>query len=258
MTRHVVNPTPARLAARLILPLACLTFPLSAFAQSTGTGRGFLFGAPAGSLSIRGGYALANAASDFFDFTTDELTLDRRDFSSLSIDGELAVRLAPRTDFVFWSSYAGMGKLSEYRHFIDNNDQPIEQRTTFRRVPFTVGVRQYLVAPGREIGRLAWIPTRAAPYVSGGVGGMWYRFRQFGDFIDRETLDVFSSTYESSGWTWAAHAALGLDYSLGARVALTGETRYLLSRATLSEDFSGYEPLDLSGLSTMIGFTIRF
>jgi hypothetical protein len=211
-----------------------------------------------GSFTLRGGYALATAKSDFFDFTTDELTLNRRDFSSVSIDAEVGARILPRTDLLFWGSYSGMRKPSEYRHFIDNNDQPIEQQTQFRRVPLTIGLRQYLVAPGRSIGRLAWIPAQIAPYVGAGAGTMWYRFRQTGDFIEQPSLDVFSSTFESEGWTWAAHTSLGLDYSVGARFALNAETRYLFSRTSLSRDFSGFAPLDLSGLSTMVGLTVRF
>jgi hypothetical protein len=241
-------------AARALIAL--VTIAAAAPAQSGG--RGFLFAAPTGSFTLRGGYALATAASDFFDFTTDELTLNRRDFSSPAFDAELAARFAPRTEFVLWLSYAGVRRPSEYRHFIDNNDQPIEQETDFRRVPITAGIRQYLVSPGRSVGTLAWIPSRAAPYVSAGGGLMWYRFRQSGDFVEKPSLDVFRSTFESGGWTWAAHAALGLDYSLGTHLALTGETRYLLSKAQLSGDFFGYAPLDLSGLSTMAGFMVRF
>ena len=256
MTRSAIAASVSRTGRRVALTLACAALPAAVQAQTQGSG--FLFGAPTGSFTLRGGYALALAGSDFFDFTTDELTLNRRDFSSAAFDAELAARVLPRTEIVFWSSYSGVRRPSEYRHFIDNNDQPIEQETVFRRVPLTVGVRQYLVSPGRAIGNLAWIPAQTAPYVSAGVGTMWYRFRQNGDFIDQQTMDVFRSTYESDGWTWAAHAALGLDYSLGARLALTGETRYLISRASLSRDFDGFDPLDLSGVSTMLGFTVRF
>jgi hypothetical protein len=235
---------------------ALFLLPLGAAAQDAG--RGFLFAPPTGGLTIRGGYALASAGSDFFDFTTDELTLNRRDFSSVSFDAELYARIRPRTDIVFWGSYSGMRKPSEYRHFIDNNDQPIEQRTTFQRIPMTIGVRQYLSSPGRAVGRLAWIPARAAAYVSAGGGMIWYQFRQKGDFIEMPSMDVFTSTYESSQWSWAAHGAVGLDYSLTARFALNAETRYLFSRGQLSSDFSGFDPLDLSGLSTMVGLTVRF
>jgi hypothetical protein len=50
----------------------------------------------------------------------------------------------------------------------------------------------------------------------------------------------------------------GVDYALGPRFAITTEARYLWSNAELSQDFSGFQPLDLSGLSTTVGLSIRF
>jgi outer membrane protein W len=228
------------------------------FVQAQGAGDGFLFGAPTGSLTIRGGWAVASARSDLFSFTTEQLTLKRGDFSSPSGDVDLAFFVNPRTQIVASASVASRSKSSEFRNYIDNNDLPIEQTTSFLRVPVTIGVKRYLTPTGRSIGKFAWIPARVAPYVGGGVGAMYYRFRQSGDFIDFKTLDVFSSLFASDGWTPTAHGQAGIDYSLNPRFALTGEARYIWSKASLSHDFSGFENLDLSGFSTTVGLAVRF
>jgi hypothetical protein len=245
-----------RLRPTAVLLVALAASPATARAQESGNG--FLFGAPLGSFTIRGGWALARAHSDLFAFTTDQLTLDRGDFSSPDIEADLAFRVAARTDVVVSTGYSGMNRRSEFRHFIDNNDLPIEQTTAFHRVPITLGVKQYLTSTGRSIGRFAWIPSRVAPYVGGGGGFMYYRFHQEGDFIDFATTNVFPSIYASDGWTRTAYAAAGLDYSLGPRFALTTEARYLWSNAELSRDFIGFEHVDLSGLSTTVGVAVRF
>jgi hypothetical protein len=39
---------------------------------------------------------------------------------------------------------------------------------------------------------------------------------------------------------------------------LTGEARYVWSNAPLSQDFQGFQKLDLSGFSTSIGVAVRF
>ena len=122
-------------------------------------GRGFLFGAPTGSFAVRGGWDLVTARSDLFAFTTDQLTLERGDFSSPSGDMDLAFRVGSRWDVVTSVSVSGMSKGSEFRHFIDNNDLPIEQTTSFVRVPVTIGVKRYLTSTGRSIGKFAWIPA---------------------------------------------------------------------------------------------------
>jgi hypothetical protein len=238
-----------------VLLVALAATPVTARAQDAG--HGFLFGAPVGSFTVRGGWALARAHSDFFAFTTENLTLNRGDFSSPAIDGDFAVRVSPRTDVILSSGLSGMKRRSEFRHFIDNNKQPIEQTTTFRRVPITIGVKQYLTSTGRSIGKFAWIPSRFAPYVGAGGGTMFYSFRQDGDFIDPQ-MNVFPSYYASSGWTGTAYGTAGVDYSLGPRFALTSEARYAWSSAALSRDFDGFGRLDLSGLSTTVGLTVRF
>jgi outer membrane protein W len=221
-------------------------------------GNGFLFGAPTGSFVVRGGWAMARAGSDLFSFTTDQLTLNRGDFSSPSGDIDLAFNVTPQWQIVASGSVAITNRRSEFRHFEDNNNLPIEQTTNFSRVPLTLSVKRYLTSTGRSIGRFAWIPSRFAPYVGIGGGVMHYRFRQSGDWIDFKTMDVFPSQYESDGWAPTANVQTGVDYSLNARFALTGEARYVWSNAPLSQDFQGFQRLDLSGFSTSIGVAVRF
>jgi len=226
--------------------------------QAQDNGKGFLFGAPSGTFAVRAGWAMPRAKSDLFAYTTENLSLNRGDFSSPVIEADLGFRASSRTEIVVSSGISGVNRRSDFRKFQDNAGHPIEQSTSFRRVPVTLGVKQYLTSTGQSIGRFAWIPSRVAPYVGVGGGVMYYKFRQAGDFINFQTNDVFPSIYESAGWTGTGHAMAGVDYSLGPRFALTTEARYLWSKAELSNDFSGFERLDLSGLSTTIGLSIRY
>lgn len=221
-------------------------------------GRGFLFGAPDGSLTLRGGWALASAGSDIFAFTTDNLTINRRDFSSPLIGADLAFRVASRTDLVFSTSYEGANRRSEFRKFEDNNHNPIGQTTAFIRVPVTVSVKQFLTNRGRQIGQLAWIPSRFSAYVGAGAGATWYRFRQNGDWIDFTDMSVFSAQLTSDGWAPSAHVLVGGEWSLNARLSMVTEARYERAHAALSDDFQGFAPMDLSGLSTTAGIAVRF
>lgn len=246
---------PIRRLSRVVALLSLAAGPAAAQVE---TGNGFLIGTPRASLSARGGWALASAHSDLFSFTTNNLTLDRGDFSSPAVDVDFAVRIASRTDVMFSSALAQTRKRSEFRRFIDNNDQPIEQRTHFLRIPLTVSVKQYLSSRGRSIGTLAWIPSRLVPYVGAGAGAMWYNFRQNGDWVDFQTMDVFNAWMESQGWTPTAHGFAGLEVSVSPRWGIVTETRYVTSHATLGADFTNFAKIDLSGFSTTAGFTVRF
>src|SRR5947209_3284572 len=102
-------------------------------ARGQDNGNGFLFGAPMGSFAIRGGWALARAKSDLFTYTTEQLTLKRGDFSSPVLEADLGWRVASRTEIVASSGLSGVDRRSEFRNFVDNNHNPIEQATVFRR-----------------------------------------------------------------------------------------------------------------------------
>jgi len=230
--------------------------PATALAQDSGNG--FLFGTPTGSATFRGGWSAPRAGGDLFAFTTQNLTLSRGDFSSPDVGIDLSFHVFRRTEIVFSGDYSGMSKKSEFRKFIDNNDQPIEQTTSFRRIPLTVSVKQYLTSTGRSIGKFAWIPSKAAVYIGAGGGAQFYRYQQEGDFIDFDTMNVFHDAFKSDGWAPTAHVLAGFDYTLSPRWAITTEGRYMWSHADLSDDFSGFRPLDLSGFATNVGLTVRF
>jgi len=229
-----------------------------ATAQSAGDG--YLFHRPAVTLSVRGGYSHANAASDVFQDVTQNLTLNRSDFSSLSVAGDVAVPVTERVELVFSGAYSRAKHKSEFRDFIDNNDLPIEQTTTFERIPLTANVRLNLGAAGRSIGRLAWIPSRVVPYVGAGVGGMRYRFIQEGDFVNFTTNAVFSSVLDSGDaqkWTLVEQGMAGVDYNFTTQLGLSLDARYVHAKGQLGSSFKGYDKIDLSGVTATIGLSLR-
>lgn len=235
---------------------AALTISPRASAQSTG--RGFMFRHPVGSISLRGGFNIPMAQSEIFSFTIDQLTHDRSDFNTWTAGADMAWWLAPRWDLAFTGLYAGENKLTEFRRWVDNNNLPIHQRTTFERVPIVVGVRYYLTPRGRSIGRFAWVPERYTAYVGGGLGATWYRFRQAGSFVDFSTLRVFDDEFKSEGVGPTAAAVAGAEWAISDQFSLSSELRYSLANARMSNDFVGFDRIDLSGFFATVGLTVRF
>jgi hypothetical protein len=222
-------------------------------------GDGFLFHVPSGSFVLRAGLDQALAGSDIFSQSISDFTLRKSDFAGLNFSIELNATLSRRTDLVISAGWTGSRHGSEYRHWVDNNDLPIQQTTTFQRVPITAGARYYLIPQGERIGHLAWVPSRIAPFVGGGVGAIWYRFRQNGDFINLSsaTKDVFSDDLSTSDWSLTAYAAAGADYSITPSFFLTGEARYTWARAHVGPDYYGYGRVDLSGVALTVGVGFR-
>jgi hypothetical protein len=247
--------TSGRYAALLLAATAVAAVTRPSHAQTAGDG--FLFHAPRFSWGVRGGFDRASAGSDVFAFVTKQLTLSRGDFNSASVGSSLALPVSPSNDIVIDVSYASVARRSEFRDWVDQNNLPIEQTTSLQRMPVTVGFRHYLTARGRSIGRFAWIPAARTTYVGIGAGLMRYRFRQIGDFIDFQTLNVFPDDFVSKAWTPVVHAQAGMEVSLGRVLMLTGEARYTWARGPMSRDFVGFNRIDLSGVSVSAGFAIR-
>lgn len=220
--------------------------------------RGFLLRTPLVTLGLRAGLNLPRAGSQLFDFTTEQLTLDRSDFNAFTIAGDLGIRLVDRLDVIAGFAYMSTTKASEFRLYEDTDGLPITQRTTFTQVPLTLGLRAYLLPRGREVGRFVWIPTKFAPYVSAGGGMVHYTFRQVGSFVDFVDLSIFDTELESGGWAPLGFASVGADFALGPQVVLNADARYHLANAELRQDFGDFsDGIDLSGFLFSLGVHFR-
>jgi outer membrane protein W len=250
-------------AAKVWLVGAGLALAAAVPVGAQGTGNGYLFGEPMGRVTLRAGYAHAMANSDIFDENTKNLTLDKSDFSGPTFGGEAAFRIAPRIDFTLDAAYAGVKRNSSYRDLTETdangNEVPIRQTTTFQRIPLTANLRLYLADRGRSVGSLAWIPAKVVPWVGAGAGVSWFRFKQEGDFVTLSdpNLPILTTSAKADGWGPALQGMGGVDVTITPRIALTGDARYIWSRATLGDSYEGFDKIDLSGVSVALGLTFR-
>lgn len=254
---HPLSPCPAspkglRLIRSLIAVLGIVCLPAAGVAQD-----GFRFEAPLVTFHLRAGAAVPNAGGDLFDFMTDELTLDRRDFSGASVGADVAFAINDRFDVVLGVATSSSSRGSESREWIGLDDLPIEQTTRFRRTPVTAALKYHLRDRGRMIGSHAWVPNRFVPYIGAGGGLMWYRIEQSGEFVDEVTFDIFREEYVSSGKAMTAQAFGGAEYWLSPQFGITLEGRYQFATGELSGDFIEFSDIDLRGFQLMAGASFR-
>ncbi len=243
-------------SALVIGAIALLAGAQPARAQ-TGS-NGYLFGPPQGSITLRGGYASPRAGSDLFSYTTSELSLGRSDFAALEIGADLALPAGRRWEWLLSVDASSRRADSDYRQYIGSDGLPINQQTTFTRVPILFGARYYLRAPGTAVGRLAWVPASWTPWIAVQGGALWYQFTQKGEFVDFNNGNaVFAGELDSSGWTLAGSVAAGITFNLSPWLSLVTQARYVHARTTLSSDYRGFQPIDLAGTSVTAGLTLR-
>lgn len=246
------------MVATTLLCVSAFLAPLAVHSQPL-SGDGYLFQQPRATFTLRGGYSQPAATGDVFLHARRNLTLDRSDFGAFSVSGDIGIRLVSRLTLLFSGGFARSDADSEMRYWIDNNDQPIEQNTQVLRAPLYAGLRFDLTNPGRRVGRLAYIPSKVTPYIAAGAGSMYYKFKQVGSFKDDNTVEIFDTTLESTGRSFASYGALGADFSLLPTLALTTEARYESAHTRPSGySFQGFDRIDLSGVSATIGLTFRY
>lgn len=244
-----------RAGATLVLVLAALlALPGAVLGQRTPD---FLFGAPQFTIGVRAGYTRPHETGDPYDFVRRELTLNRGDFAAATVGVELALRLSEHMDVALGVERSKGSQRSEFRDWVDTNDNPIEQTTNLVRVPLSLSTRLYLLPRGRRISEFAWVPYRWSPYVGAGAGVMWYTFEQNGDFVNAETLNIFSDRISSSGRAPLYHVQAGADVSLGRYFVGRAELRYDWASAPLEGDWDGFDPIDLGGFRVAVGVTAR-
>jgi hypothetical protein len=218
----------------------------------------FLFERPHGSVTLRGTWLFSRGGSDWFDFVTNHLTLNQKDFNAPGFGLDVSVPVTPRIDVQFAFDISRSSTLSEYRDFVDNNRLPIEQTTTLREVNLGANVRVNLAERARGLSRLAWVPRKVVPYVGGGGGVMNYNLLQSGDFVDFVDFSVFPDSLESHGWAPSAQVFGGADVHIFKRMYVTVDGRYLWSSADLGTDWIGFEPIDLAGFRLSGGVNFIF
>ena len=221
-------------------------------------GDGFLFSQPNISLKFEGGYGWQTASSDVYDWVMQEHTIGRRDFDAPYFGGELGLGLSEHLEIAIAVGYQSGSVQSEYRDWVDTDNRPIIQTTTLKQVPAVASLKLYPFARGRSVGRYAWVPRSLVPFVGGGVGFVAYDWKQRGDFVDYDTLDIYYDEVVSSGEAFLARAQAGVNMSLGKQFVLTLEGRYNWSNTPMSGGWVGFENIDLDGLQAIGGIAIRW
>lgn len=224
----------------------------------------FLFDRPSSFIMVRGQQNLQRAQklnrrggySDLYEFSTQQLTLEKSDFNGAGLALEFGRTLTSRIDLRTGVDFTSAFARSESRNFTDMDDLPIEQDTSLRQIDLFASLEFALTSRGRSIGQYSYVPSRFVPYVGGGGGFLWYRFQQSGDFVDYRDMAIFRANYKSDGRTKSGHAFAGVHVRITPNVSVTGEVRKIWADALLNRDFDRFNPIDLSGLRLGVG--IRF
>ena len=210
-----------------------------------------------GSISFRLGYFWPSAESDLWTENFDLLTSKKEDFNGLQ--GGMEFTWFASRNFALGVSfdYYKRTVTSNYIDYVDNFGNELYQDITLEVVPITATAKFMPLgngAPGYRGGR----GSPFVPWVGAGAGVYAFRYEEFGEFIDFGDMSIIEGSFLTEDAAFGVHVAGGVIIPIGFDWDVFGEFRYAWAEGDLSEDFLGFEPLDLGGMSVTFGFSYRF
>jgi hypothetical protein len=144
---------------------------------------------------------------------------------------------------------------TSYRDYTRPDDSEIRQSLRLRVAPLGVTVR-FLPTAKRH---------RIVPFVGGGVDALFYKYEEYGDFIDffDPDLAILPDAFVAEDTAFGYHALGGLRVYLNRDFAIVGEGRYQWGKHDMGDDFAPNEPglvntIDLGGWTFTVGVHVRF
>jgi len=211
--------------------------------------------ASAGGLDGRLGAFIPSASSNLFLDDESLYFVSKGDWVGFTGGVEYNHVLARNLELAIHVDGYGRTLDTSYRDWTRPDGSEIFQTLRLQIVPFGVTVQ--------------FVPTskraKVAPFIGGGADLFYYKYEEFGDFIDfwDPDLPVYADHFISSGVTFGFHATGGVRFYLNRDFALVVRGNYQWAEADMGGDFSPNEPgqinrLDLGGASVTLGLHIRF
>ena len=213
--------------------------------------------ARASSLELRIGGFFPRADSNLFRDDSQLYTVRKNDWQGVYGGAEFSLMPSNHVELGF--SLDGYGRTvdTNYRDYTRADGREIFQSLKLTLVPLGATLRLF------PADRYATV----SPYVGVGPDLVFYKYEEFGDFIDFQSpgagLDIVPDHFRSDGARPGFHVTGGLRLRIGHDFSVLGEGRYQWARVTLGDDFRpqpGQDSLrlDVSGWSAVVGLSIRF
>jgi opacity protein-like surface antigen len=201
-----------------------------------------------GQFRLRIGFFTPRGNSDLWESNAQIFTGKAEDFRDVTFGGDMLWSINRNASVMFsLSTYEGQ-QLQSDRDFTDENGGSITHNSRLSITPLTVGFVLY------PAGRKAPV----VPYLGAGAGFYFWRYREAGDFVNTDTLEVFTDRYESSGVAPGAFAVAGLDVPVRPNWSVFLEGRYHWAKGNLGGDFEPLSKIDLSGPEFSAGVGWKF
>jgi len=195
------------------------------------------------SVNIKTGVLIPTMQSELWDINLSNLAFSKADMVDVYYSAEYEQFI---NRFLAIGIEGGIYKqeiYTAYRDFVFEDDSPIEQNLALRITSVELNAKLYPLGIRRMI----------YPYIAGGPGVYFWKYEQWGWFIDSIDGTVDEGYADTSRVALGFNARAGLVIRIGKTTGISVEGKYLYLKDDLSELFQDFDKLDMSGVSLNIG-----
>lgn len=211
--------------------------------------------AGASSLELRIGGFIPRADSNLFDDDSSLYTVNKEDWRGVTGGAEFSFTPADHVELGLHLDGYGRRVDTTYRDYTRPSGAEIEQSLRLTLIPLGATLR-FLPADRH---------ATVSPYVGVGPDVVFYKYEEFGDFIDffDPDLAITPDHFISESTAFGAHALGGIRFYVNRDIAIVGEAKYLWAHDDMGDDFLPNSPglvnrIDLSGWIFTGGVHLRF
>jgi outer membrane protein W len=211
--------------------------------------------AGASSLELRIGGFIPRADSNLFDDDSSLYTVNKEDWRGVTGGAEFSFTPADHVELGLHLDGYGRRVDTTYRDYTRPSGAEIEQSLRLTLIPLGATLR-FLPADRH---------ATVSPYVGVGPDVVFYKYEEFGDFIDffDPDLPITPDHFISESTAFGAHALGGIRFYVNRDIAIVGEAKYLWAHDDMGDDFLPNAPglvnrIDLSGWIFTGGVHLRF
>jgi len=198
------------------------------------------------SYNLKIGLFQPSLKSDLWQINLENLAFKKSDMKNTYYAFEYEFFLNRYSSFSVELGSYNRNLYSEYRDYEYEDGTPIYQNLSLRITPLELSYKFYPIGHRRVF----------IPYLGVGGGVYFWRYEQWGEFIDFETGDVNEGNAITRTTTLGFNVRAGFILRLQRSLGIAFEGKYQNLNGRLSGYFEGFNQLDLGGFTATIGLNV--
>lgn len=181
--------------------------------------------------------------SDLWSDNLENLAFDKQDMLGAYYAAEIEMDMGRYFTLAIEGGYYHQDVFTAYRDYEHQNGSPINQDLSLKITSLEADFKLYPLGYRNVFN----------PYIGGGFGIYAWKYIQGGEFINFEDDTIYEGEAYTRTITPGFNAKLGFVYRFQRSMGISFEARYTYVKGELSDLFEGFNRLDLSGVTLIMG-----